>query len=230
MSLKPIKFSDRGKKWAQRQCEGSAQRVLDERRKILVVTQDGKSSHYYFRAWQRRFAKGAVYFSVVSSVHTPMQIVSGLPKLRQHLEAEVAKAKKVDTFHFDEVWVAFDRDSFPDFDAAVFALKRMSAQGYREAWSNECFELWYLLHDQPIWNPTGFPRTALFSSCAAKFDIANRYGVSDYTKLKGKQGWPCMRRWRTNLPPIFWLQFKMRKLSSGRPFQGMADQVPSRPC
>lgn len=52
MSHGSIKFSDRCKKWAQSQFAGSPQQLLDERKKILVVTQDGKSSHYYFQAWR----------------------------------------------------------------------------------------------------------------------------------------------------------------------------------
>ncbi len=44
---------------------------------------------------------------------------------------------------FDRVWLVFDRDDFPDFNKAI-ALAR--SHNLQVAWSNESFELWYLLH------------------------------------------------------------------------------------
>lgn len=46
---------------------------------------------------------------------------------------------------FDQCWCVFDKDSFDDdnFDNAV---AKAEAQGFRVAYSNEAFELWYLLH------------------------------------------------------------------------------------
>ena len=49
---------------------------------------------------------------------------------------------------FDEAWVVFDKDDFPDqqFNRAIDLAK-----GHNDivaCWSNQCFELWYLLHFQ----------------------------------------------------------------------------------
>lgn len=44
---------------------------------------------------------------------------------------------------YDRVWVVFDKDDFPDFDEAIDLSERL---GFGAAWSNESFELWYLLH------------------------------------------------------------------------------------
>ena len=46
---------------------------------------------------------------------------------------------------FDQCWCVFDRDSFPvaDFDNAV---SKATANDFKVAYSNEAFELWYLLH------------------------------------------------------------------------------------
>lgn len=44
----------------------------------------------------------------------------------------------------DECWVVFDRDDFDkDFDNAINKAK---ANNLKVAYSNECFEVWYLLH------------------------------------------------------------------------------------
>lgn len=46
---------------------------------------------------------------------------------------------------YAKTFVLFDKDSFKDcqFDNAI---KMAEAQGYIPIWSNECFELWYILH------------------------------------------------------------------------------------
>lgn len=46
---------------------------------------------------------------------------------------------------YDEVWVVFDKDSFDQFDEAI-ALARK--EGINVAYSNECFELWFILHKE----------------------------------------------------------------------------------
>lgn len=47
--------------------------------------------------------------------------------------------------HFDEIWVFFDLDNAHK-DTFDNAIKSGEARKYHVAWSNECFELWYLLH------------------------------------------------------------------------------------
>lgn len=46
---------------------------------------------------------------------------------------------------YNQIWCVFDRDSFPagNFNRAFEAAKR---NRIRIAYSNQCFELWYLLH------------------------------------------------------------------------------------
>lgn len=48
---------------------------------------------------------------------------------------------------FDQVWCVFDRDSFPK-QAVNSAILRAENLGFKVAFSNEAFELWYLLHFQ----------------------------------------------------------------------------------
>lgn len=46
---------------------------------------------------------------------------------------------------FDRIWIVFDKDSFPEanFNKAILNAE---TEGIKSAWSNEAFELWYLLH------------------------------------------------------------------------------------
>lgn len=70
----------------------------------------------------------------------------------------VAEAKKIvsryaeDEKNFDEIWVVFDKDSFPN-DNFDNAIQSAQASGFRVAFSNECFELWYVLHYRDMQAP-----------------------------------------------------------------------------
>lgn len=58
---------------------------------------------------------------------------------------EIQKEAKKFGFKFDQVWCVFDKDDFPtaNFDAAIQLAKR---RNINVAYSNEAFELWYVLH------------------------------------------------------------------------------------
>ncbi|MFM2268028.1 MAG: hypothetical protein RL757_1469, partial [Bacteroidota bacterium] len=67
------------------------------------------------------------------------------------------KALKERNRVYDEVWAVFDRDSFPDknFNNAINKGEDLK-QKINCAWTNEAFELWYLLHFQYV--DTGMSR------------------------------------------------------------------------
>lgn len=50
-----------------------------------------------------------------------------------------------DNIVFDQVWCVFDKDSFAN-DIYNSAFELCENLGIVAAYSNECFELWYLLH------------------------------------------------------------------------------------
>lgn len=155
--------------------------TLEERKRLLIITQDGESSKAYFEAWRQRLAKGAVAIEVCASPQAPAQLVAAVPGIRKHAERKAGHG-------FDEVWVLFDRDDFPDFDAAVYALRRMCTEGVFEAWSNECFELWYCLHHQSLEPDCPLTRAQLFEKCTRFLNVRQTYGETSYTHLKGKRG------------------------------------------
>lgn len=65
--------------------------------------------------------------------------------LVNHAIRMLPKYKKTNPTIDFEVWIVFDRDSFPaaNFDNAI---KKANSKGFNCAQSNEAFELWYLLH------------------------------------------------------------------------------------
>ena len=58
----------------------------------------------------------------------------------------------------DRCWCVFDVDDYWDHNSQKFvaAVKKAKKMGINLAWSNECFELWYLFHFQVL--QTGIPR------------------------------------------------------------------------
>ncbi|MPM98051.1 hypothetical protein SDC9_145232 [bioreactor metagenome] len=57
---------------------------------------------------------------------------------------DIRSQKTIEPF-YDSVWTVFDKDSFSerDFNSAI---KKANDHNIKCAWSNEAFELWYILH------------------------------------------------------------------------------------
>lgn len=108
--------------------------------RILIVCEGEKTEPNYFKAFHK-IQRGSFIYDIKTDgggINT-IEVVNQAIKLR-------AIAQK-DGKPYDSVWAVFDRDSFP---AAKFdnAIHKADAHGINCAWSNEAFELWYLLHFQ----------------------------------------------------------------------------------
>lgn len=107
--------------------------ALQERRqqrpRILIVCEGKKTEPSYFLA-----------FNVTNDVHG-----GGLETIRV-----VEEAIRINDEEglFEQIWCVFDKDDFPaaDFDNAISMIESCAAAGFRAAYSNEAFELWYVLH------------------------------------------------------------------------------------
>jgi len=118
-------------------------------RRILILCEDSKSSRDYFASFPHD--KTLVE---IDCIGTGMNTDS----LMENAIKRATKARQEGS-PYERVWVVFDRDSFPleNFNR-TFDL----AQSHKEitaCWSNECFELWYLLHFQ--YRDTGIGRADL---------------------------------------------------------------------
>ena len=113
------------------------------RPRILIACEGEKTEPNYFVDVRRRFEKVSDDLCVVlPECGVPMSVVRRAKKEK--------KAAKYEGRPFDEVWVVFDRDEHPDVENAIQMAR---ANKFGIAFSNPCFELWYLLHFQ---NQTGF--------------------------------------------------------------------------
>jgi len=107
------------------------------RKRFLIVCEGTKTEPNYFEAFKKDLPRGLVEIDIHGVGANTLTIVQ---------EAKKTFQKSLRSSNpYDEVWVVFDRDSFPAdyFDNAIYSAK---ANNFGCAWSNEAFELWYLLH------------------------------------------------------------------------------------
>ena len=107
--------------------------------RFLIVCEGTKTEPFYFKALVKD--KGSEVAEVkekdiLGTGRATCVLVEEARKKREHLERKRG-------LRFDRVWVVFDKDDNDDFDAAVDLARKY---GFECAWSNEAFELWYLLH------------------------------------------------------------------------------------
>jgi hypothetical protein len=115
-------------------------RELKER--FLIVCEGSKTEPNYFRSF--RVPKNVVEVDVHGFGEDPSRLVRSATDL-----------KNKDGDDYDQIWCVFDRDSWTleNFNNAISSA---TSQGFRVAYSNESFELWYILHFEYL--NTGIPR------------------------------------------------------------------------
>lgn len=117
--------------------------VRNKRKYYLIVCEGEATEPNYFEGLKQDLPKGVL---------TAYQIdIEGTGRNTQSLIDEALRLKgayeKGTGRSIDNLWVVFDRDSFPtnDFNNAINRCAHNNPV-IGCAWSNEAFELWYLLH------------------------------------------------------------------------------------
>ena len=185
MSNKPIKKTDRNKAWAIKAQEGDPIERFLRRERVLIITQDKESSRIYLEALRQKAADGAVEVRVASYNAGPLALVQSARGFAAQISAQIAKGHKnpraVDgRVSFRKIWVVFDKDDFSDFDQAV---KLAVSSQLEIGCSNECFELWYLLHHRDVKVDEVLGRDEIFAELKKIHNLSD-----DYRKLKGEDG------------------------------------------
>ena len=106
------------------------QRSINQRNEeavVLIVCEGKKTEPNYFRS-----------FRVSKKIHVLGEGDSPLNLVKKALEEQKGHT-------YDQVWCVFDRDSVPPNQFNT-ALQQAEQHDIKVAYSNECFELWYLLH------------------------------------------------------------------------------------
>ena len=106
---------------------------------MLIALEDTKSSRYYFQALAKHKNNAAKIFFVDHIGTTP---VSVLKAIRNY------ESKNLDV-KYEKAWIVIDRDSF-EKENFKCTIEECRANNICVAFSNECYELWILLHFKNI--------------------------------------------------------------------------------
>lgn len=109
----------------------------------LIVTEGTETEVNYFENISRIIKERFRNNIIVEKVDLD---VKGLGRSTTVLVNEAMKKRSLNPSYSD-VWVVFDKDDNKDFNEAIIFAKE---NGLNTAWSNECFELWILLHFQDL--------------------------------------------------------------------------------
>lgn len=118
---------------------------------ILIVCEDEKTEPEYFRRYQYLFSKilpkETIYLRSVGSGRSSLGVVKYANEQKAILRQESGK-------DVDQIWVVFDKDDLDktkgnrkNFEEA---FNEANDSNIKIAYSNECFELWLLLHFEAV--------------------------------------------------------------------------------
>ncbi len=151
MSLKPLKASEQKKN--QEKINAKMQKrkkeLLDDLPPYIYIVSEGtKTEPNYIKGMAKVI--NSKFYDLSSGNRivvkgTGRNTRSLLKYAREHVETEFPQA--------DIVWLMYDQDDFPldNFDNTQYSAEdKKDIRQYRVAWSNECIELWFVLHFQDL--------------------------------------------------------------------------------
>ena len=114
--------------------------IREIKQRFLIVCEGAKTEPNYFK----NFRVPKTVIDVKGVGENPSRLVQSAIKLKAEADEE-----------YDQVWCVFDRDDWPpqDFNNAIHKAEN---HNLKVAYSNEAFELWYVLHFEFL--NTGIPR------------------------------------------------------------------------
>ncbi len=161
----------------KREAKAAKKRKVATRDKIvrfLVVCEGERTEPNYFKELVKNKYSEVRSEEIVGEGRSTCALVKKTTDIRERLEHQRQ-------LKFDRVWVVFDKDDFNDFNEAIALAER---KGYGAAWSNEAFELWYLLHF--VYLDAGISRSDYISKLESeirRFDV-----FKDFKYRKNDEG------------------------------------------
>jgi hypothetical protein len=134
-----------------------------KRKRYLIVCEGEKTEPNYFESLKLSLPKGVlevVDFRIIGEGFNTESLVQQAITLGKKWESESGR-------EIDKLWVVFDKDSFlpAAFNNAIQLC--INTPKTEAAWSNEAFEIWYLLHFE-FYN-TGISRDSYKQRIQANF-------------------------------------------------------------
>jgi RloB-like protein len=155
-----VKPTDKDKDWGKRQNAGRPEREIAIKKTFMIYCEGKNTEPEYFESFPVR-------------TDTRVEAI-GLGMSRTALVKEVIKRKRKNEDKTLEIWVVFDRDiryenqvqDNQDFNNAIYLAKKNKIKC---AYSNDCFELWFLLHDEYI--ESAIHRKQIYSKLSDKLEL-----------------------------------------------------------
>ncbi|MCT4612370.1 MAG: RloB family protein [Clostridia bacterium] len=104
---------------------------------ILIVCEGEKTEPNYF-GWYKNKCRQEVNVEIYGEGKNTSSLIEKANEIKK-------KKERKEDIVFDDVWCVFDKDSF-EKEQYNKAFELCENYGFKYAYSNECFELWYLLH------------------------------------------------------------------------------------
>lgn len=130
--IKPHKQEPRKAKAAKGRKVATRDKIV----RFLIVCEGKQTEPNYFKQLVKDKYSEVRTEEIVGEGRSTCALVKRAEEIKEKLEYQRQ-------LKFDRVWVVFDKDDFNDFNEAIALAQQ---KGFRVAWSNEAFELWYLLH------------------------------------------------------------------------------------
>ena len=170
-----VKIPNHIKKRHERTESKRVENVKFKRRFYLIVCEGEKTEPNYFHSLKNDLPRGVLNvcdFNISGKGYNTVSLVNDAMKLRDAWEAQINRT-------VDKLWIVFDKDSFSDqsFNAAIQTC--LTTSNVDCAWTNEAFELWYLLHFH--YYNTGISRKQYQDLIEENF---KKNGLKDYTYKK----------------------------------------------
>lgn len=119
--------------------------ALEAQPRVLIVCEGNKTEPLYFNALRRYRRLSATHIDIV-----PGGISGSDPRSIVKYARRRKKWMKRRGHRFDAIWCVFDRDEHPKIEEAFHWMEQSH---FDVAFSNPCFELWFLLHYREIEEP-----------------------------------------------------------------------------
>jgi len=139
MSLHPMKKSDLSKSWMQKRAD-RPKKIQPEYH--LIVTEGTKTEPEYFTAIKNlinQHYSERINLEICGKGENTITLFESAKQLAEN-----------DPNGCKHVWVVYDKDDFPaehfNLTAELCANSSSDGRTYHAIWSNQCIELWFLLH------------------------------------------------------------------------------------
>lgn len=197
----------------ERREEKAAKKKGKVRKKLvrfLIVCEGTKTEPKYFEALVDNCYSKVREVKVEGEGMATVKLVERTLEIKNELELRNAMT-------FDRVWVVFDKDDFEDFNEAIAKAKKL---GFKTAWTNEAFELWYFLHFEYL--DTGISRDDYIKKL--ELALQKKTGDDEFTYKKGDPGnYQLLQQYgREDLAKRY--AQRLRKMFTGR------DYASHKPC